>query len=202
MEVPMAKIKTLPVWLSLFMLLLVAAFGGGQEANAQEQQQGGAGGEVFGDFNVFDANNNDELIQQEFNQGLFEIWDTDNSGTINENEFNTGANAWFENTNVNFNVFDANNNGELTQQEFNQGASDAGLFGAWDADNNNVIDQNEFNQVASQVQTAQGGTTMMTAAGTGATGQLTETGGPAILLPAAALLLGAGILTYAIVHRR
>jgi hypothetical protein len=56
----------------------------------------------------------------------------------------------------------------------------------------------------------QGGTTMMggqtgmmggTTAGTGAAG-LPESGGPAILLPAAALLLGSGILTYAVLRRR
>jgi hypothetical protein len=33
-------------------------------------------------------------------------------------------------------------------------------------------------------------------------GQVPESGGPAILLPAAALLLGSGILTYAILRRR
>ena len=33
-------------------------------------------------------------------------------------------------------------------------------------------------------------------------GPLDKTGGPAILLPAAALLLGSGILTYAILRRR
>lgn len=56
----------------------------------------------------------------------------------------------------------------------------------------------------------QGGTTMAggqtgmqggTTAGTGAAG-LPESGGPAILLPAAALLLGSGILTYAVLRRR
>ena len=36
----------------------------------------------------------------------------------------------------------------------------------------------------------------------GATGAIPESGGPAILLPAAALLLGSGILTYAILRRR
>ncbi len=40
-----------------------------------------------------------------------------------------------------------------------------------------------------------------TVAGTGAAG-LPESGGPAILLPAAALLLGSGILTYAVLRRR
>lgn len=40
-----------------------------------------------------------------------------------------------------------------------------------------------------------------TTAGTGAS-DLPESGGPAILLPAAALLLGAGILTFAVVRRR
>jgi hypothetical protein len=33
-------------------------------------------------------------------------------------------------------------------------------------------------------------------------GQLAPSGGPAILLPAAALLLGSGVLTYAILRRR
>jgi hypothetical protein len=33
-------------------------------------------------------------------------------------------------------------------------------------------------------------------------GEVPESGGPAILLPAAALLLGSGILTYAILRRR
>lgn len=41
-----------------------------------------------------------------------------------------------------------------------------------------------------------------TAVGTGAEGDLPESGGPGILLPAAALLLGAGILTFAVVRRR
>ncbi|MDN5698194.1 MAG: hypothetical protein L0G70_09525 [Rubrobacter sp.] len=41
-----------------------------------------------------------------------------------------------------------------------------------------------------------------TTAGEGAEGDLPESGGPAILLPAAALLLGAGILTFAVVRRR
>lgn len=40
-----------------------------------------------------------------------------------------------------------------------------------------------------------------TTAGTGASG-LPSSGGPAILLPAAALLLGSGILTYAVLRRR
>jgi hypothetical protein len=47
-------------------------------------------------------------------------------------------------------------------------------------------------------------TTMMmptTMAGSPAPG-IPESGGPAILLPAAALLLGSGILTYAILRRR
>ena len=36
----------------------------------------------------------------------------------------------------------------------------------------------------------------------GTTGPLPQSGGPAILLPAAALLLGSGILTYAVLRRR
>lgn len=59
--------------------------------------------------------------------------------------------------------------------------------------------------------TMMGGDTMMstsggmmstTASGGGATSDLPDSGGPAILLPAAALLLGSGILTYAVLRRR
>jgi hypothetical protein len=47
------------------------------------------------------------------------------------------------------------------------------------------------------------GTTEMTATVAETTGApLPVSGGPAILLPAAALLLGSGILTYAILRRR
>ena len=53
---------------------------------------------------------------------------------------------------------------------------------------------------------AQGGSTMMMMGSTMMTGTqapgIPESGGPAILLPAAALLLGSGILTYAILRRR
>ena len=45
------------------------------------------------------------------------------------------------------------------------------------------------------------GTTMMGTT-TGGPDQVPPSGGPAILLPAAALLLGSGILTYAILRRR
>lgn len=58
--------------------------------------------------------------------------------------------------------------------------------------------------------TMMGGDTMMdtsdgmmgTTSGGGATSDLPESGGPAILLPAAALLLGSGILAYAVLRRR
>jgi uncharacterized BrkB/YihY/UPF0761 family membrane protein len=48
------------------------------------------------------------------------------------------------------------------------------------------------------------GSTMMSPMATGSptAGAVPESGGPAILLPAAALLLGSGILTYAILRRR
>jgi hypothetical protein len=41
-----------------------------------------------------------------------------------------------------------------------------------------------------------------TVEGTGAVGDLPESGGLGILLPAAALLLGSGILTFAVLRRR
>ena len=55
--------------------------------------------------------------------------------------------------------------------------------------------------------TMMNGGTMMTVmeptgTGTETGGDLPTSGGPAILLPAAALLVGSGILTYAILRRR
>jgi hypothetical protein len=53
-----------------------------------------------------------------------------------------------------------------------------------------------------------GGTTMSEVFGTpntvpkGTTGPLAPSGGPSLLLPAAALLLGTGVLTYIILRRR
>jgi hypothetical protein len=50
-----------------------------------------------------------------------------------------------------------------------------------------------------------GGKTAAVAGGktaVGGRGALAPSGGPAILLPAAALLLGSGVLTYAILRRR
>ena len=58
--------------------------------------------------------------------------------------------------------------------------------------------------ILAPVAMAQGDTTMMeeTTAMEETTGNLAPSGGPAILLPAAALLLGSGVLTYAILRRR
>jgi hypothetical protein len=44
--------------------------------------------------------------------------------------------------------------------------------------------------------------TVMTASPTASPAAVPPSGGPSILLPAAALLLGSGILTYAILRRR
>ena len=49
--------------------------------------------------------------------------------------------------------------------------------------------------------TMMGSTMMEQTAGTEAT-DIPDSGGPAILLPAAALLLGSGILTFAVLRRR
>ena len=58
----------------------------------------------------------------------------------------------------------------------------------------------ETTMMMEETQAAPTGETTMVKEGTQP--PLGPTGGPAILLPAAALLLGSGVLTYAIVRRR
>ncbi len=90
MTVSTAK-RTLTIFLlSPFALLLVAACGG--------QEQGGGGGDKavnVGNFADWDANSNNDLTQQEFNQGaenveLFGGWDADNNNVLVEREFREG----------------------------------------------------------------------------------------------------------------
>lgn len=152
--------------MSFFLLLGVAACGGTEEeaAGGGEGQEANGGGEqaaVADDFNAFDADNNNELSQGEFDEGVFGNLDTDTSGTIGEDEFNAGSETWFGDSTANFNDFDADNNNELSQQEFNEGAAGAGLFAGFDADANDVIDENEFSERSRGGATTQaGGTTM------------------------------------------
>jgi hypothetical protein len=54
----------------------------------------------------------------------------------------------------------------------------------------------------SSVALAQGTTEMTATVAETTPGALTPSGGPSILLPAAALLLGTGVLTYAVLRRR
>jgi hypothetical protein len=56
--------------------------------------------------------------------------------------------------------------------------------------------------ILAPVALAQDETTPMGEETPAAGGRLAPTGGPAILLPAAALLLGSGVMTYAILRRR
>ncbi len=143
MTVSTAK-RTLTIFLlSPFALLLVAACSG------QEQGAGGGDNAVnVGNFTDWDANNNDELTQREFNEGVFGNIDTDTNGAISQKEFNAFSKnqSWLNNINANFADWDANNDNELTQKEFSQGAKNVNLFGEWDANNNNVLVEREFRE--------------------------------------------------------
>jgi hypothetical protein len=152
MRVSIAKRSALTLLLlSLVVLSLGTACGGNEETTGS----GGAGdveeAAGIGNFNDWDANNNDELNQKEFSLGAFGNWDANNNDEITQEEFNTGTDTWFGNYNGNFNDWDANNNEVLNQEEFNEGIQSNGLFEEWDADNNNVIAENEFNDMSTQV---------------------------------------------------
>lgn len=94
MRVSIAKRSALTLLLlSLVVLFLGTACGGNEETTGS----GGAGdveeAAGIGNFNDWDANNNEVLNQEEFNEGiqsngLFEEWDADNNNVIAENEFN------------------------------------------------------------------------------------------------------------------
>ncbi len=162
MQVLIGK-RTLAVLLGLLVLLVGAACGAENEEPADVGEEGAAAGSkelMTGDFNDFDADNNDELSEQEFTEGVFGNWDADNSGTIGEEEFNERSDTWFSDTTANFGDFDADNNNELSQQEFTEGAADAGFFADWDADANGAIDENEFNERSRGGATTQAGGTM------------------------------------------
>lgn len=139
--------KTLTVGLSLSVLLGVAACGGAEEeAGSGNEVAGNEGGLVAEDYNEFDADNNDALDQDEFNEGVYGNVDADDSGTIGEDEFNTGSEALYNDYDGNFADLDADNNDELGQDEFNASVEDAGLYGEFDANNDNQIVEEEFSE--------------------------------------------------------
>lgn len=139
--------KPLTVGLSLFVLLGVAACGGEEEeAGIEDEAPGNDVALVAEDYNEFDADNNDELSVDEFNEGVYENFDTDASETIGEDEFNAGSNVLYNDYDGNFADLDADNNDELGQDEFNASVEDSGLYGEFDADNANGIAEEEFSE--------------------------------------------------------
>lgn len=148
MQVSIAKGTLTVVLMSLFALLGTACGEEGASGN-----EANAGGDYS--YDQWDADDNDELSQVEFNEGVYESWDTDDSGVVEEDEFDTGVDTVYsdydESAYGGFDEWDADNNDELSQNEFDDSVADTGLYDEWDADDNDQIDEDEFNEATSEI---------------------------------------------------
>lgn len=128
-------------------------------------------GEVSGiyenNFNVWDADNDGTLNEEEFLNTTFTNTDTNNDDQISQEEWDTGYAAFFGNwTEDDFATFDEDGDGMLDNDEWNNVFADSewfetfdednnsmlteeewdtGLFNDWDTDDSGMIDENEFN---------------------------------------------------------
>ena len=104
------------------------------------------------EFDAYDANQDQQMDQDEFNIWMgesetFNQWDTDLSGDIDEYEFNEGTRNWGDQQKQGFTEADdqdVNTQEGVNTQENTTGANYLGTFEDWDKDESGFIDQNEF----------------------------------------------------------
>lgn len=113
-------------------------------------------------FENADANNNQTLDEDEFNENAFNTWDTNRDGTVDQTEFNRAA-ADFRVINNDMSTWDTNADNSLDRQEFATGFRTNNFFTAWDADTSGNLTEREFTDGTFR-QLDAGGTGQMTAA--------------------------------------
>ncbi|GHA55001.1 EF-hand domain-containing protein [Pontibacter akesuensis] len=117
-------------------------------------------------FGGWDANDDNMLDENEFNDSFFSTWDENDDNMLDENEWRTSANN-FGMENQNWQDWDTNRDNNLDQNEFRTGMGKSnfrtewdrnqdnmidereysdGIFGQWDANNDNMLDDNEYNE--------------------------------------------------------
>ena len=126
--------------------------------------------DVFGDW---DADDDDQVVQQEFVRGIEELgyfssWDNDNDGSLTAEEFASGvfsawavdqevlteevyedrAEAWFDEEEAlgEFEEVDADDDGAITQAEFVENTTTEEMLEEWDLDDSDFIEESEFGE--------------------------------------------------------
>ena len=101
------------VLLAVAMVVLLALCGGSETADADTREYD------YGEYNEWDADNNDEVAEEEFYGGVYECWDEDDSGYVDTDEYEAGIDAYYE--------------------DYEYGAYDE-----WDANDDDTVNENEF----------------------------------------------------------
>lgn len=141
------------VLLAMAMAVLLASCG---ESGAADTETADADTRAYdyGGFNEWDADNNDEVVEDEFYGGVYESWDEDDNGYVDSDEFEAGVGAYYEDYDYDeygeYDEWDADNNDELDENEFEDSVADTGVYDDWDANGDDTINENEFDNQTSQ----------------------------------------------------
>ena len=136
------------ILLAMAVAVLLASCGGSEAADAETADTRAYD---YGSYGEWDADGNDEVVEDEFYGGVYESWDENDSGYIDNDEFDAGVDAYYEDYDEygDYDEWDADNNNELDENEFEESVADTGVYDGWDADNDNAISEDEFNKQTS-----------------------------------------------------
>jgi hypothetical protein len=97
-------------------------------------------------FEAWDQNDDMYLDHEEVATGLYTDWDADDDGQLTEAEFDQGVSDWFDGDGViddDFAEWDANDDGYIGEDEFATNWSDVEVTG-WDNDGDGLYSEEEF----------------------------------------------------------
>lgn len=123
--------------LAMAMAVLLASCG---ESEAAGTADADTRAYDYGTYAEWDADNNGEVVEEEFYGGVYESWDEDDSGYVDADEFDAGVDAYYD---------DYDYDDELDENEFDQSVADTGVYDGWDVDGDNTINEDEFNKQTS-----------------------------------------------------
>ncbi|GAB3818806.1 hypothetical protein GCM10028895_16460 [Pontibacter rugosus] len=94
-------------------------------------------------FGGWDANGDQMLDENEFNDSFFSTWDDNDDNKLDENEWQTAANDYGV-ENQNWRDWDANSDNNIDQNEFRAGMANSNYRTEWDRDQDNMINEREY----------------------------------------------------------